>query len=75
MEAMKRATAEELGLEKAQIKQDSISPTMIQTFKNMDRTFDDYNYWKILNEGIIKTDGYLDRLNRFNRFKEEYLSG
>jgi len=40
----------------------------------MDRTFDDYNYWKILNESIIKTDGYLDRLDRFNRFKEEYPS-
>ena len=74
MEAMKRATAEELGLEKAQIKQDRISPTWIQTFKNMDRTFDDYSYWKTLSESIIKTDGYLNRLNRFNRFKEEYLS-
>ena len=75
MEAMKRATAEELGLEKAQIKQDRVSPTMIQTFKNMDRSFDDYSYYKTLNESIIKTDGYLERLNRFNRFKEEYLSG
>ena len=74
MEAMKRATAEELGLEKAQIKQDRISPTMIQTFKNMDRNFDDYSYYKTLNESIIKTDGYLERLNRFNRFKEEYWS-
>ena len=74
MEVMRQATAEELGLEKAQIKQDRISPTMIQTFKNMDRTFDDYSYWKTLSESIIKTDGYLDRLNRFNRFKEEYLS-
>ena len=69
-----KATAEELGLEKAQIKQDSISPTMIQTFKNMDRTFDDYSYWKTLSESIIKTDGYLQRLDRFNRFKDEYLS-
>ena len=42
--------------------------------KNMDRTFDDYNYWKILNESIIKTDGYLERLDRFNRFKDEYMS-
>ena len=74
MEVMKTATAQELGLEKAQIKQDRISPTMIQTFKNMDRTFADYNYWKILNESIIKTDGYLERLDRFNRFKDEYLS-
>ncbi|MDA9798040.1 hypothetical protein N9C39_04750 [Luminiphilus sp.] len=71
-EAMKTATARELGLEKAQIKQDRVSPTMIQTFKNMDRSFDDHSYYKTLNESIIKTDGYLDRLNRFNRFKEEY---
>ena len=74
MEVMRTATAQELGLEKAQIKQDRISPTMIQTFKNMDRTFDDYSYWKTLSESVIKTDGYLERLNRFNRFKEEYLS-
>lgn len=74
MEVMKRATAEELGLEKAQIKQDSVSPMMIQTFKNMDRTFDDYSYWKTLSESIIKTDGYLERLDRFNRFREEHLS-
>ena len=74
-EVMKTATARELGLEKAQIKQDRVSPTMIQTFKNMDRSFDDYSYYKTLNESIIKTDGYLERLNRFNRFKEEYLSG
>ena len=74
MEVMKTVTAQELGLEKAQIKQDRISPTMIQTFRNMDRTFDDYSYWKTLSESIIKTDGYLKRLDRFNRFKGEYLS-
>jgi len=74
MEVMKTVTAQELGLEKARIKQDRISPTMIQTFKNMDRTFDDYSYWKTLRKSIIRTDGYLERLDRFNRFKEEYLS-
>jgi len=68
MKVMKKATQEELGLKEARIKQDQLSPTMIQTFKNMDRTFDDYSLWKKLRENVIKTDGYRQRLNRFKRF-------
>ena len=68
MKVMKKATEEELGLIEAQIKQEKLSPTTIQSFKNMDRTFDDYSLWKKLSENVIRTNGYLQRLNRFNRF-------
>jgi hypothetical protein len=43
------------------------------TFKGMDPSYNDYEDYRALAEPLVTTKGYVRRLERFNRFKAEYL--
>ena len=43
------------------------------TFKGLDRSYNDYEDYRALAEPLVTTKGYVRRLERFNRFKAEYL--
>ena len=49
----------------------TLTPRLIQTFKNQDRTFNDYDYWEALREQEKVVAGYVTRYHHYGKWLKE----
>jgi len=69
---MDEACKTELGRSDFKIKPSKrLTPRLIQSLKNQDRTFNDYPYWEALREQEKVVAGYVTRYEHFRNWLEE----
>ena len=69
---MDGACKKELGRSDFKIKPSkTLTPRLIQTLKNQDRTFNDYDYWETLSEQEKVVAGYVTRYEHYKKWLEE----
>ena len=72
MDVMQSVTRELVGNHKFKMKQEQLSPNMIQTFTNQDKQINAFDYYKTLTSLVIRTPGYQRRYKAFQKYLEDY---
>ena len=72
MDVMQSVTRKVVGNHKFKMKQEQLSPNMIQTFTNQDKRINAMDGYKSITSSITRTSGYLTRYKAFQKYLEDY---
>jgi flagellar motor switch protein FliG len=72
MDVMQSVTREVVGNHKFKMKQEQLSPNMIQTFTNQDKQINAMDGYKSITSSITRTSGYNTRYKAFQKYLEDY---
>ena len=72
MDVMQSVTREVVGNHKFKMKQQRLSPNMIQTFTNQDKQINAMDGYKSITSSITRTSGYITRYKAFQKYLEDY---
>ena len=75
METMQRVTRKIVGNQKFKMKQEKLSPRMVQSMASMDKQINPFEALKEIANSVERTDSYKDRYERFQRYLVEYHQG
>lgn len=75
METMQRVTRKIVGNQKFKMKQEKLSPRMVQSMASMDKQINPVEALKEIANSVERTDSYKDRYERFQRYLVEYHQG
>ena len=72
MDVMQSVTRKVVGNHKFKMKQEQLSPNMIQAFANQDKQINAMDGYKSITSSITRTSGYLTRYKAFQKYLEDY---
>ena len=72
MDVMQSVTREVVGNHKFKMKQEQLSPNMIQAFANQDKQINAMDGYKSITSSITRTSGYLTRYKAFQKYLKDY---
>ena len=72
MDVMQSVTRKVVGNHKFKMKQEKLSPNMIQAFANQDKQFNPADAYKSITSSITRTSGYNTRYKAFQKYLKDY---
>lgn len=73
MDLMQSVTRRIVGNQKFKMKQDQLSPHLIQSFYNQDRQINAVEAYRSIKSSVTKTPGYNQRLRAFQKYLQDFM--